>query len=320
MKTACEVARGQDLSGRTILVTGGSSGLGMETARALAITGANVAITARDLDAGEEVLANLREAGSGRHALYALDLSDPAAIRSFAGRIKKDLGAIDVLVANAGVAQTPKDRLANGLELRFATNYLGHFLLVDALLPMLSERGARLVLLGSAGHKGRPVNLSDLAWQDRDIDQRVAYGESKSALSLFAVEATRRWHGRDIFANCILPGSVVTRLQRHHTPERMAEMLRIGNAGDANSVFISVEEAAATSVWAAVAPELERVGGLVLEQCAPCQISGPDTHPYRGYELHSTDSETARLLWDRTLKLIAARGIGQIPVNSAAGP
>ncbi len=231
MKTAFEIAKGHDLSGRTILITGASSGLGMETARALATTGANIIITVRNLDAGEQVLAQLRAIGRGRHALHALDLSDPASIRSFANQLGKEFETVDVLIANAGVAQTPKDRLENGLELRFATNYLGHFLLIDALLPMLSERGARLVLLGSAGHKGRPVNLDDLAWLNRDIDQRVAYGESKSALSLLAVEATRRWHGRNIFANCVLPGSVVTGLQRHHTPERMADMLRIGLAG-----------------------------------------------------------------------------------------
>lgn len=311
MSRAVEIAAEYDLSGRTILITGASSGLGAETARALAVTGANIVITARNLAAGECVLADLRAAGDGQHALLPLDLSNPDDVRGFARRLgEEDYPAIDVLVANAGIAQTKEDRLANGLELRFATNYLGHFLLTHALLPQLSMRGARLVVLGSAGHKGRPVRLDDLGWLARErVDQRVAYGESKSALSLFAVEATRRWHELGIFANCVLPGSVVTGLQRHHTPERMAEMLRIGNADGANSVFGTVDEGAATSVWAAVALQLERVGGLVLEECGPCAISGPHTHPYRGYELHATDSENARRLWDATLALAADLGI-----------
>lgn len=309
MKTAVECAQGHDLAGRTIVVTGASSGLGLETARALAITGADIVITARSSDAGEQALGMLRRVGAGRHSLFLLDLSDPASIQTCVRRLREEHGAIDVLIANAGVAQTPDDRLANGLEVRFATNYLGHFLLIEGLLAPLSRRGARLVILGSAGHKGRPVNLDDLAWGNRTVDQRVAYGESKSALSLFAVEATRRWHGQGIFANCVLPGSAVTALQRHHSPERMADMLKIGKVGQPDSVFTSIEEAAATSVWAAVAPELDRVGGLVLEQCGPCPISGPETHPYRGYELHSTDSETARRLWNRTGELIEALGI-----------
>lgn len=311
MTTALDVAEGYDLSGRSILITGASSGLGRETARALATTGADLAITVRDRKTGEHVLAELQELGRGRHRLYTLDLSDPQSIAEVTVQLGQDVPTLDILIANAGVAQTPRDRLDNGLELRFATNYLGHFLLIHGLLEHLAEGGgARLVCLGSAGHKGRPVDLDDLGWLERDeIDQRVAYGESKSALSLFAVEATRRWHDRSIIANCVLPGSVVTGLQRHHTPERMADMLRIGKVDGPDSVFTTVEAAAATSVWAAVSPELDRVGGLVLEECRPCHISGPDTHPFRGYELHSTDSERARQLWRRTLALIDERGI-----------
>lgn len=318
MSKAIEIAQECDLSGKTILITGASSGLGAETARALATTGANIVMTARNLAAGERVLADLRAAGAGQHALLPLDLSNPADAVGFADRLGAEFPAVDVLIANAGIAQTQEDRLANGLELRFATNYLGHFLLVHALLPQLSVNGARIVVLGSAGHKGRPVRLDDLGWRSREaVDQRIAYGESKSALSLFAVEATRRWYDRGIFANCVLPGSVVTGLQRHHTPERMAEMLRIGNADGPGNVFGTVDEGAATSVWAAVSPALDRVGGLVLEECGPCAISGPETHPYRGYELHATDSETARKLWDATLALVATLGIERFDVVRA---
>ena len=275
MKMAADTVTDQNLSSKTILITGASSGLGAETARALAQTDANLVITARNIKAGESVLEELRELGTGRHALFALDLADPADVTRFAGQVATDYPAIDVLIANAGCAQTPQDRLDNGFDVRFATNYLGHFLLAHALLDPLSAQGARIVLLGSAGHKGKPVSLDDPAWLHRDIDQRLAYGESKSALSLFAVEATRRWHGRNIFANCVLPGSVITGLQRHHTAERMAEMKRIGGVDGPESVFTTADKGAETTVWAAVAPELDRVGALVLESCGPCRISGP---------------------------------------------
>ncbi|MDR7103660.1 SDR family NAD(P)-dependent oxidoreductase [Croceicoccus sp. BE223] len=307
--TAMDVARDSDLSGQTVLITGGTSGLGIETAKALAEAGADLVLTGRNMDAGQAVIHTLSECGEGRHRLVALDLADPADIARFASELCDEIGRIDVLIANAGIAQTPQDRLANGLELRFATNYLGHFLLVHELWPLLAARGSRLVLLGSAGHKGRATTIGDLSWERREIDQRVAYGESKAAISLFAVEATRRWHASGIFANCVLPGSVVTGLQRHHTPERMQEMLKIGESGAGGSVFTTPQQGAATSVWAAIAPELESVGGLVLEDCGLSRIAGRETHPFKGYELHSTDSQRARELYDATVALIAARGI-----------
>lgn len=317
MTTAMEVVGDADFSDCTVLITGGTSGLGLETARAMAATGANLVLTGRDMEAGRKVIEELSALDDGWRRLAPLDLADPAAIREFARTLCDELGQIDVLIANAGIAQTPDDRLDSGLEMRFATNYLGHFMLVNALYPLLAERGSRLVILGSAGHKGRPVDLDDPAWKRRKVDQRVAYGESKAAMSLFAVEATRRWHMRGIFANCVLPGSVVTGLQRHHTPERMAEMLKIGESGGGGSIFTTPAEGAATSVWAAIAPELESVGGLVLEDCGLARISGPETHAFKGYELHSTDSERARALWQTTIALIKEEGIPFDPAGSA---
>lgn len=309
MKTALDIAAGHDLSGKTMLVTGGSSGLGLETARALAATGGNVIITGRNLSAGEEVLAMLRRTGTGQHAFIPLDLTDPLCIANAADAIARTYAGLDILVANAGLSMTPEDRLANGFDIRFTANYLGHFTLIHGLLPQLSLRGARIVMLGSAGHKGKRINLADLAWLNREIDQRQAYGESKSACSLFAVEATRRWHDRGIFANCVLPGSAVTGLMRNYSAERLDGLLRTAGGTGPDSMLGKVDEQASTSVWAALAPQLERVGGLVLEDCGLCRISGPDFHPWRGYELHSTDSELARRLWESTLALIAEHSI-----------
>ena len=313
MKTARAIAATADLTGKTIFITGGSSGIGTETAIALAMTGADVIITARNLQAGAETLQQMQAAGRGRHQVMSLDLSQTDSVQAVAERLHQERDAIDIFIANAGVSDTPQDRLDNGLDVRFATNFLGHFILCHQLHDMLAEQGARLLMLGSAGHKNRPVHLEDPAWQKRTIDQRVAYGESKSALSLFAVEATRRWHGQNIFANCILPGSVLTGLMRHRSPEQMEQMLRVGGAGSAHNMWRTVEECAATSVWAAVAPELERIGGQILEDCALSQISGPDMHVWRGYELHATDSEAARLLWNKALDI--ARNIG-VPLDS----
>lgn len=308
MPEAAEIARQADMSGKTVLITGGSSGLGAEAARALALTGADIIITARNMEAGQAVAEELRGIGRGRVALMPLDLSDFADVERFAAGLKAFSPALDVLVCNAGVSQTPLDRLPNGLDVRFATNHLGHFLLAHRLFDQLSARGARIVVLSSAGHKGRPLQFEDLGWRRREMQFRVAYGESKTANALFAVEATRRWHRNGIFANAVLPGSVMTGLQRHHTPERLAEMYELGGQGTSDSVFGTVGQGAATTVWAAVSPELERVGGLVLEDCGLSRIAGPGMHLWRGYELHATDTETARQLWAASADMLHELG------------
>lgn len=304
-----ELARRTDLRGRTILITGGSSGIGAATARALALTGANILITGRNLQSGGKVLEELRSMGSGRMELLPLDLADFADVGRFAAAAQAFSPEIDILICNAGVSETPEERLSNGLDVRFATNHLGHFLLAHRLFGALSARGARIVMLSSAAHKGRPLQMDDLGRRRREIAMRLAYGESKTANALFAVEATRRWHGHGIFANAVLPGSIMTGLQRNHSPERIAEMFALGGRGTSDSVFVSVQEGAATSVWAALAPELDRVGGLMLEDCGLCRISGPGIHPWRGYELHATDSETARALWTGSLTLLRELGV-----------
>ena len=313
MPEAMDIARNADLRGRTILITGGSSGLGAETARALAQTGADIIITARNMESGAGVLEELRSIGAGRAALIPLDLSSFADVERVAGEVRDIAPTLDVMICNAGVSQTPTDRLPNGLDVRFATNHLGHFLLAHRLHDRMAERGARIVVLSSAGHKSRPLRLDDLGWRKREIDFRAAYGESKTANALFAVEATRRWHAQGIFANAVLPGSVMTGLQRHHSPERIAEMYALGRQATGESVFGTVGQGAATSVWAATSPDLERVGGLVLEDCGLCRIAGPGVHLWRGYELHATDSETARILWTGSVDILRALGFDPEP-------
>lgn len=306
--TAQDIARGFDLTGRTVLITGASSGLGAETARALALTGADLVITGRNRAALGVVAAELQLGAGARCEALTVDQSDLASVEDLARSVAALAPAIDVLICNAGVSQTAEDRAGNGLDMRCVTNHLSHVLLAHRLLGPLAARRARIVVLGSAGHKGRPVDLADIGWRDREIDHRVAYGESKSANALFAVEASRRWRHLGICANTVQPGAVMTGLQRFHSPERLREMAALGGIGQADSVFTSAALGAATTVWAALAPELDGVGGAVLENCRRAELAGPDTHLWLGYTAHATDPATARALWTVTAGLLAELG------------
>jgi NAD(P)-dependent dehydrogenase (short-subunit alcohol dehydrogenase family) len=301
--SAEDVVRGVDLAGRRVVLTGASSGIGVETARALAMAGADLVLGVRDLATGEAALRSCFEAigASGGVRLLRLDLADLASVRAFAAQVA---GPVDVLIANAGVSKTPERHLANGLDLRFATNHLGHFHLAHLLKPQLAERGARIVVVSSAAHKGMPVRLDDPQWTRREHFDGAAYAESKSANILFAQEATRRWGADGVFANAVLPGSSLTGLQRHHGEALKRQIGFIRADGSLDPMMKTAAQAAATSVWAATAPELEGRGGLVLEDCAEALPVGPDTHPWAGYDASVADPETARGLWRYSLDLV----------------
>lgn len=299
--TAAEVAQGIDLRGRRIVLTGAASGIGVETARALASAGASLVLGVRRLDAGRALASELAEAARGEIAALELDLADLACVERFAARVE---GPVDVLIANAGVSKTPESHLPNGLDVRFATNHLGHFHLAHRLQPQLAERGARIVVVSSAAHKGMPVRLDDLQWTAREHFDGAAYAESKSANILFAQEATRRWGRAGIFANAVLPGSALTGLQRHHGEALKRKIGFIHEDGSIDPMVKTAEQAASTSVWAATAPELESRGGLVLEDCGEALPVGPQTHAWSGFDASVADPETAWRLWERSLELI----------------
>lgn len=317
---AAEVVRGIDLSGRQVVLTGASSGIGIETARALSMVGADLVLGVRDVAKGEEALApfdelrtsgpldktnsahaELVEAQAPRMRLLRLDLSDLASVEEFTAQIS---GPVDILICNAGVSKTPGKHLPNGLDIRFATNHLGHFHLAHLLKPQMQLRGARIVVVSSAAHKGMPIHLDDLQWIKREHFDGAAYAESKSANILFAQEATRRWGGEGIFANALLPGSSLTGLQRFHGEALKRQIGFIHEDGSLDPMMKTASQAAATSVWAAVAPELAGRGGLVLEDCGEALPIGPGTHPWAGYDASVADPETARLLWEHSLELI----------------
>lgn len=301
-KTAIEVVQGVDLRGRQIVITGGSSGIGMETARAFVSAGADVVIGVRNPAKGIEAARSIGDAGPGRLRVEHLELCELGSVVGFARTVS---GPVDALIANAGVSKTPDTHLPNGLDVRFATNHLGHFLLAHRFKDQLAERGARIVVLSSAAHKGMPVRLDDLQWHAREHQFGMAYGESKSANILLAQEATRRWKGDGIFANAVLPGSALTGLQRFHGDALKRQIGFIDEDGNVSEMVKTTEQAAATSAWAVVAPELDGRGGLVLEDCDLALPVGPETHPWMGYDLSISKPSVAAELWERSLALLA---------------
>jgi NAD(P)-dependent dehydrogenase (short-subunit alcohol dehydrogenase family) len=300
--TAGAVAAGIDLSGHRIVVTGAASGIGIETARALAGTGAAITLAVRDTAAGERTAKDIADS-TGNHAVHvaALDLTDPASITAF---VESWDGPLHVLVNNAGVMASPETRTAHGWELQFATNHLGHFALATGLHDALAADGAaRIVSVSSAGHLLSPVIFDDLHFTTRPYDPWLAYGQSKTANVLFAVEATRRWASDGITANALMPGLIMTNLLRH--------------LGDASSNRIpaeqlkTAEQGAATSVLLAVSPLLEGIGGRYFEDCNQAEPIDNPTGRTRastptGVARYALDPANADRLWTVSQQLLKA--------------
>jgi NAD(P)-dependent dehydrogenase (short-subunit alcohol dehydrogenase family) len=287
--TAAEVVAGVDLSGKRAVVTGGASGIGIETARALAHAGAEVTLAVRNLDAGAKTAAEI-----GRNVLVApLDLADRASIAAFAANWD---GPLHMLVDNAGVMASPLMRTPEGWELQFATNHLGHFALANGLHAALAlAGGARLVSVSSAAHLRSPVVFDDIQFQRRDYDPWLAYGQSKTANVLFAVEVAKRWAGDGITANALHPGGIRTNLQRYVSDEDLARM-RSASGGSAAPQWKTPEQGAATSVLLAASPLVEGVTGTYFEDVAEAALNEPGTRT--GVAAYALDPEAAARLWD----------------------
>jgi len=301
--TAAEVIAGVDLSGKRAIVTGASSGIGVETARALADAGAAVTLAVRNTEAGERVAAEIREGtGNGAVTVGALDLSDLSSVGAFVAAWS---GPLDILVNNAGVMAIQELTLsASGHEMQFATNHLGHFALALGLHDSLAAAAsARIVSVSSGGHLRSPVVFDDIDYAFRDYDPFGAYGQSKTANVLFAVEATRRWAPEGIFVNALMPGGIATPLQRHlpaHYAEQALEAFRA-----AGTDFKSVEQGAATSVLLAASPLLDGIGGRYFEDCNEAVVVNRRGGPGRGgVAPYALDPANAERLWELSLKLI----------------
>ena len=309
--TAMEAVANIDLSGKTAIVTGGYSGLGLETTRALAAAGAAVLVPARRVEHARNELAALSEL-AGEIEIEALDLGDLSSVESFATRFLATQRGIDLLINNAAIMACPETRLAGGWEAQFATNHLGHFALTQRLYPALVRSGgARVVALSSSGHKLSPIRWDDVMFERDHYDKWKAYGQAKTANCLFAVELDRRAQGDDVRAFAVHPGGIMTPLQRHLKREEMIASGWMDEAGKVNAIFKNAEQGASTSVWAATSPALAGMGGVYCEDCDIATSAALDKpKARRGVHAHAIDHEAARRLWALSVELT---GIDAIP-------
>ena len=306
--TTDEVLDGIDLSGKRVLITGVSAGLGVETARALAAHGAHVVGAARDLDKARRATATVRDqaAGGGRLDLIELDLASLASVRACADALLDAGEPFDLVIANAGVMATPQGTTADGFETQFGTNHLGHFVLVNRVAPLMRS-GGRLVNLASSGHRRADVDLDDPNFERTPYEEFVAYGRSKTANVLFAVEFDRRHRGRGVRATAVHPGGIQTELARHMTQEslmRLVESIRASlPPGTSDFKFKTIPQGAATTLWAGVVAPADEVGGRYCEDCHVAEVLdiGQTLGGVRSYAL---DPERAKALWEKSEEMV----------------
>jgi NAD(P)-dependent dehydrogenase (short-subunit alcohol dehydrogenase family) len=297
--TALEVVAGIDLTGRRTVVTGGGSGIGVETARALAAAGADVTLAVRQPDQGHRAAEEItRTTGNDRITVAALDLADPASVAAFVANWD---GPLHILVNNAGMMASPEMRTPQGWEMQFATNHLGHFALATGLRPALAAAGgARIVSVSSAAHLRSPVVFDDIHFTKREYEPWAAYGQSKTANVLFAVAASRRWADDGILVNALHPGGIRTNLQRYVDE---AELARMRTASGPSAPWKTPEQGAATSVLVATSPLLDGVGGRYFEDCQQAGPHEPGTRT--GVAAYAVDPEAAQRLWQVSEQTLA---------------
>jgi NAD(P)-dependent dehydrogenase (short-subunit alcohol dehydrogenase family) len=300
--TTAEVIGGIDLSGKRAIVTGASSGIGAETARTLAGAGADVTLAVRNTEAGERVAGDITATtGNDSVRVGRIELADQASVAAFVAAWD---GPLHILVNNAGVMALPeRELISEGWEMQFATNHLGHFALALGLHDALAADGdARIVSLSSRGHLRSPVVFDDINFSSRPYDRWLAYGQSKTANVLFAVEANGRWSREGITANAVHPGAISTNLSRHMTPAEVEGLMASGLFR-----YKTVEQGAATSVLVATSPLLDGIGGRYFEDCNEAEVIDPtdsEEEPRSGVAAYALDPHNARRLWDVSLELI----------------
>src|SRR5712692_184834 len=303
--TASEVVAGHDLSGKTIVITGASSGIGYEAVRALLSAHAEVIIAARDLAKGEQAVQALQTAYPESQVHFLpLDLGLLASVRQTVEHFFAHWNTLDVLINNAAIAATPLGYTPDGFEQQFATNFLGHFLFAQLLLPALRNAApARVVSLTSGTHRASDIHFDDIQYRHRPYDKWEAYGQSKTADALLAVALTRHGRSQGITANAVNPGGVLTGLQQHLTPEERRARY-YDEAGNLLPSFKTPEQGASTTVWASVTPALEGIGGLYLEDCHQGVPYNPEISTLTGYMPYALNADHAEQLWTIAEKLV----------------
>lgn len=295
--TAAEVLQGADLTGKLAVVTGGYAGLGLVTARTLRDAGAHIVVPARDMAKATAAVGSLE-----RFEIHPMDLADPASIDTFAQTFLATGRTIDLMIANAGIMATPFSRDQRGFERQFATNHLGHFQLIGKLWPAIAASGkARVVVLSSGGHQISDIDFTDIDFENRPYSAFVAYGQAKTANALFAFELDRRAKAAGIRAFSVHPGSILTELQREVAPADFVSMgLRDaqGNIPPERLKYLkSPEQGAATTVWCAVSPQLEGLGGLYCEDCDVAMLVTDGRRGQGGVYPWAVDGDRAQRLW-----------------------
>ena len=297
--TALEVIAEHRLDSKVAVVTGAYSGIGIETARALAHAGAHVVLAVRDQSKGKFIAAELKEStGNQKISALALDLFDLDSVRRFAQVFLADFQKLDLLINNAGVMASPQAYSREGYESQFATNHLGHFLLANLLMDgLVASAPSRVVSLSSIAHRRSDINFEDIHYKHREYDKWQAYGQSKTANALFAVGLTQHYQNSGVTANAVMPGGIQTTLQKHVPSEEQRQLGWIDEDNQITAKFKTPEQGAATSIWAAVAPELNGAGGLYLEDCQIAKEWCAE-HPLSGVLPYALDCESAEKLWE----------------------
>jgi NAD(P)-dependent dehydrogenase (short-subunit alcohol dehydrogenase family) len=303
--TTDEVLEGVDLSGKRILVTGVSAGLGVETARALKAHGAEVVGTARDLAKAERAL---REAGAWPIELVEADLASLESVRRASDQLNADGRKLDLIIANAGVMATPFGHTADGFETQFGTNHLGHFVLINRIAHLIRD-GGRLVNLASSGHRFSDVDLDDPNFERTSYEPYVAYGRSKTANILFAVEFDRRHKHRGVRATAVHPGGIMTELGRHQSEDDIQKLLDSSGLDLATFEWKTIPQGAATSVWAGIVAGPDEIGGRYCENChVTTDITEADISAVsEGVRPYALDPKRAKALWAKSEEMVGER-------------
>lgn len=301
---AGEVVKGVDLKGKTAIVTGASSGLGVETARALASAGARVILPVRSRAKGEEAAADIRKTtGNAAIEIAEMDLGDWKSVRAFADAFLKTKSPLHLLINNAGIMATPERRIMGNIESQFGTNHLGHMLLACRLAPALAK-GARVVALSSIGHRRSPIRFDDPNFEKSPYDKWEAYGQSKTANSLFAIELNRRLEPKGINAYGVHPGGIMTNLQRDMSKEEIRAFGWVDENGKVRDGFKTPAGGASTAVWCATSPLLASGGGVYCEDCNIAQAVPADDLSFVGVRPWAIDPAAAKALWTLSEKLL----------------
>lgn len=297
-----------DLAGKTAIVTGGYSGIGLETVRALVDAGVDVIVPARNREKADTALAEI----DGEVRVGDMDLADIASVRRFADEMTGSLDRLDLLINNAGIMANPETRVGPGWESQFGTNHMGHFALTLGLMPLLEKTpGARVVALSSTAHKVSDVHWDDIQFENHEYDKWQAYGQAKTANALFANALSRRMKDTGGLAFAVHPGGIFTPLQRHLPVEEQIALGWLNEDGEpsemAKAGFKTPAQGCSTTLWAATSPKLDGKPGVYCEDCdiaAPTEPDNPLAR-YRGVDAHACDDENSERLWGISEKLLA---------------